>query len=196
MQLENTPCEKDLGEYVDPSLKVSKHCEKIASKINRIVGLIKKSFGSIDKPMPMSLFKSLVRSHLDCGCAFNFDQTSDQDVCYVDEVELSGSLKISSEFLLQTQLWNWDSAAGHVPLSSGHQLLQYLSISSIRVVFIIPVMVIALAFCIFTTLECWYLLLSPFCVAICHNWPDSSSADSVENSPDSVENAAVWLSAP
>ena len=60
-----TECEKDLGVHVDPALKFSAHCEKAASKANRLVGLIRRSFNYIDAQMMVQLFKSIVRPHLE-----------------------------------------------------------------------------------------------------------------------------------
>ena len=65
--LEKTVCERDLGVHVDPSLKFTQHCEKIVSKANRLVGLIRRSFDYIDCQMFSSLFKGLVRPHLEYG---------------------------------------------------------------------------------------------------------------------------------
>ena len=63
--LETTKCEKDLGVYVDPSLKFTQHCQKAAGKANRLVGLIRRSFSYLDGPMMVKLFKALVRPHLE-----------------------------------------------------------------------------------------------------------------------------------
>ena len=65
VDLEKTECEKDLGVHVDPSLKFSKHCEKATNKANRLLGMIRRSFDSIDSESMTYLFKGLVRPHLE-----------------------------------------------------------------------------------------------------------------------------------
>jgi hypothetical protein len=63
--LQETKCEKDLGVYVDPSLNFSEHCQKVANKANRLVGIIRRSFRYLDGPMLKQLFIGLVRPHLE-----------------------------------------------------------------------------------------------------------------------------------
>ena len=65
--LDSTECEKDLGVYVDTSLHFSQHCQKVASKANRILGLIRRSFSYLDGPMVKQLYIGLVRPHLEYG---------------------------------------------------------------------------------------------------------------------------------
>ena len=65
VDLEETDCEKDLGVHVDPTLKFSKHCEKVVNKANQILGLIRRSFDYIDSESLTYLFKGLVRPHLE-----------------------------------------------------------------------------------------------------------------------------------
>jgi hypothetical protein len=70
--LAKTQLEKDLGVYVDPSLKFSKHCEKAANKANRILGLIRRSFDHLDKEMLKTLYRGIVRPHLEyCNAAWS-----------------------------------------------------------------------------------------------------------------------------
>jgi hypothetical protein len=57
--------EKDLGVTFDSSLKFSKHIHNCASKANQILGLIKRSFEYIDQDMFLTLYKTLVRPHLE-----------------------------------------------------------------------------------------------------------------------------------
>jgi hypothetical protein len=68
-QLKKTTCEKDLGVFVDPTLKFSIHCQKSASKANRILGMIRRSFDHLDGEMLTQLYKGLIRPHLEYGNA-------------------------------------------------------------------------------------------------------------------------------
>ena len=57
--------EKDLGVLFDLLLKFSKHVGLIASRANRILGVIKRSFDHIDHEMFCILYKTLIRPHLE-----------------------------------------------------------------------------------------------------------------------------------
>ena len=59
--------EKDLGVKFDPTLKFSKHAAMVANKANRMVGIIRRTFDFLDEGMLKTLFKSLVRPHLEYG---------------------------------------------------------------------------------------------------------------------------------
>lgn len=65
--LEETPEEKDLGVTIDNKLRFNKHIQQAAAKANRIVGLLRRSFTTLDcKSFPL-LFRSLVRPLLEYG---------------------------------------------------------------------------------------------------------------------------------
>ena len=49
--LSETTVEKDLGVHIDNQLKFSQHINGIVAKANRMIGLIKISFESVDKEM-------------------------------------------------------------------------------------------------------------------------------------------------
>ena len=51
--------------FVDPSLHFSIHCQKVANKTSKLVGLIRRSFSYLDGPMMTQLFKAIVRPHLE-----------------------------------------------------------------------------------------------------------------------------------
>lgn len=57
--------EKDLGVEIDNQLKFSKHIQNQVNKANRALGAIKHTFKHIDKDTFLSLYKSLVRPHLE-----------------------------------------------------------------------------------------------------------------------------------
>ncbi|WP_411025509.1 hypothetical protein, partial [Salmonella sp. s55004] len=57
--------EKDLGVYLDSSLKPSKHCVESARRANWILGLIRRHFKFLHKDIVVRLYKQLVRPHLE-----------------------------------------------------------------------------------------------------------------------------------
>ena len=57
--------EKDLGVTIQSSLKWNKNCAESVSKANKVLGLIRRTFRYLDKNMFLSLYKSLVRPHLE-----------------------------------------------------------------------------------------------------------------------------------
>ena len=63
--LSETIEEKDLGVLIDNKLRFSSHIKSIVAKANRMIGLIKISFESVDKEMFLTLYKTLVRPLLE-----------------------------------------------------------------------------------------------------------------------------------
>lgn len=59
--------EKDLGIIFQSNLKFNEHINVAANKANQIVGLIKRSFTYLDNSTFLTLYKSLIRSHVDYG---------------------------------------------------------------------------------------------------------------------------------
>ena len=49
------------------NLKFDEHIDNTINKVNRIIGLIKRKFKFIDKDLFLTIYKSLIRSHLDYG---------------------------------------------------------------------------------------------------------------------------------
>ena len=67
VELQITPCEKDLGVYIDNKLKFHDHVAHAVNKGNRMLGLIKNTFSCLDKETIPKLYKALVRPHLEYG---------------------------------------------------------------------------------------------------------------------------------
>ena len=63
--LSETTAEKDLGVLIDNELKFSKHIRSKVSQANRLIGLIKISFESIDEDMFKNLYNTLIRPQLE-----------------------------------------------------------------------------------------------------------------------------------
>ena len=63
--LETATEEKDLGVIIDEKLKFDKHTEAQANKANKILGLLRRSFETLDNETLVWLFKALVRPHVE-----------------------------------------------------------------------------------------------------------------------------------
>ena len=63
--MESMSGERDLGVYMDQTLKFSQHCSNIASQANSTLGLIKRTITSRNKDVLLKLYKALVRPILD-----------------------------------------------------------------------------------------------------------------------------------
>ncbi len=72
VELEYTKEEKDLGVIIDNTLSFEQHCNTAITKANRILGIIRRSFKYMDKEVMLTLYKSLVRPHLEyCNTVWN-----------------------------------------------------------------------------------------------------------------------------
>lgn len=56
--------ERDLGVILQYDLKVNKQCVKAVNTANRVLGMIKRSFSHLTKPV-LIMYKSLARLHLE-----------------------------------------------------------------------------------------------------------------------------------
>jgi len=64
-QLDTAEEEKDLGIIISKDLKVSQQCKQAYAKASRMLGLINRSIKHKDRDILLSLYKSLVRPHLE-----------------------------------------------------------------------------------------------------------------------------------
>ena len=60
--------EKDLGVLFSSTLKFSHHIKEIVHKVNRLLGLIKRTFKFLEPQMLRNLYTTLIRPHLDYAC--------------------------------------------------------------------------------------------------------------------------------
>ena len=65
--LETTKNEKDLGVIIDEDLKYHVHTTSATKKANQVLGIIKKSYVTRDANTIPTLYKSMVRPHLEYG---------------------------------------------------------------------------------------------------------------------------------
>ena len=70
VKLECASEEKDLGVIIREDLKCAKQCSEAVKKANRMLGMIKQNFidRSKERIIPLGLYKSLVRLHLEYCC--------------------------------------------------------------------------------------------------------------------------------
>ena len=66
--LESVTHEKDLGVTIDNKLTFSKHVQLRVNKANSVLGAIKNYFVTFDKQTFLTLYKSLVRPHVEYAC--------------------------------------------------------------------------------------------------------------------------------
>ena len=56
VQLQVTELEKDLGINIDPRLTFSSHCEQKVNKVNKLLGMIRRSYTYLDNDMVKTLY--------------------------------------------------------------------------------------------------------------------------------------------
>ena len=65
--LKRSNCEKDIGVHVDIDLEFKKHTSAAINKANRIMGITRRTFDTLDNITFPLIFKSMVRPHLEYG---------------------------------------------------------------------------------------------------------------------------------
>jgi len=71
-ELTKVSCEKDLGVWISDDMKCSKQCMYAFNKATRVLGMIKMTIRYKDTRVMMSLYKTLVRPHVEyCVSAWN-----------------------------------------------------------------------------------------------------------------------------
>ncbi len=67
--LESITEEMDLGVLIDDELKFHKHVSAAVSKSNQTLGIVKRTFDTLDKELLPIVYKHQVRTHLEYGNA-------------------------------------------------------------------------------------------------------------------------------
>jgi hypothetical protein len=88
--------EKDLGVMISSSLKSSAHCAYVVKKANRMLGTIKRNFTCRDKKFIITLYKSMIRPHLDY-CSQAWRPYLQRDINLIENVQ-KRALKCISGF--------------------------------------------------------------------------------------------------
>ena len=65
--LEKSKCEKDIGVYIDEKLNFKQHINNAVNKANRVLGVARRTFDTLDHSSFTFIFKGLVRPHLEYG---------------------------------------------------------------------------------------------------------------------------------
>ncbi len=63
--IESVECVKYIGIVADSKLEFDRHISEKINKANRIMGIIRRTFQTLDEKFLSSLYKSMVRCHLD-----------------------------------------------------------------------------------------------------------------------------------
>ena len=67
VQLRTTELEKDLDIYMDPGLTFSSDREQKMNKVNKLLGMIRRSYTYLDNDMVTLLCMSLIQPHIEYG---------------------------------------------------------------------------------------------------------------------------------
>ena len=85
--LETATEEKDLGVIIDEKLKFDKHTEVQANKANKVLGLLRRSFETLDKETLVWLFKALVGPHLEYYNTVTYNPVYEKDAKLLEGVQ-------------------------------------------------------------------------------------------------------------
>ena len=93
--VEKVTVEKDLGVFIDTSLKFNEHISNKVNLANRNVGLIFRTFTYVDKEMFLNLYKSVVRPHLEYASIIWFPMYK-KDKIIIENVQRQATRLIKS----------------------------------------------------------------------------------------------------
>ena len=62
-----TATQKHLGMFLDFKLNFQEHFENMLNKVNKTIGLLRKLQNTLPRPSLLTIYKSFIRPHLDCG---------------------------------------------------------------------------------------------------------------------------------
>ena len=65
--LDATHSEKDLGVLIDNELKFHQHVSATAQKANQVLGIVNRTFETLDEELLPIVYKTQVRPHLEYG---------------------------------------------------------------------------------------------------------------------------------
>lgn len=115
---------KDHGVPVDTKLNMSQQSAVTAKKYNGILGCIRQSFASRMREVILSLYSTLMRSHLECNAQFWAPQYN-RDIDIPERVQQKGRSRHWSTSCMRTGWESWDSSACRE--GSGGTLLRYIN---------------------------------------------------------------------
>ena len=95
VNLETTTEERDLGIWMDSSLKFDGHVARAVSRANTVMGMIKRSFVHMDIPMLRQLYMALVRPLLEYGVVV-WNPRFKKDIDMLESVRTTQGNKINT----------------------------------------------------------------------------------------------------
>ena len=95
MTLAKATEEKDLGIIIDEQLKFNKHTGAQVNKANKVFGLLRRSFETLDKETLVWLFKALVRPHLGCCNTVTY-QVYEKDAHLLEDMQRRATKMVPS----------------------------------------------------------------------------------------------------
>ena len=104
------PYQKHLGIFLAAQLTLEEHLKVITTKVNKTIGLLRKSKNFLPRPVLMTMYKAFVRPHLDYGDIIYdeaYDETFHQkleSIQYNACLALSGAIRGSSKEKLYQEL--------------------------------------------------------------------------------------------
>ena len=93
--LDMTTTEKDLGVHVDHQMKFAHHINTAVKKGNSILGIVRRTFTYMDKHMALTLYKALIRPHLEYGNVVWYPQFA-KDINAIEGVQRRATKLIPS----------------------------------------------------------------------------------------------------
>ena len=114
--VEQLPCQKHLGLWLDSSLKFDFHLSEKISKANKVIGLIRHLSGTLPRKSLLTLYKSFARPHLDYADII-YDQPHNERLCSrIESIQYNAALAIT----------------GAIKGTSRERLYQELGLESLR----------------------------------------------------------------
>ena len=105
-----TSCQKHLGLHLDEKLNFSQHINIKISKANKGIGIIKRVSHILQRKPLLTIYKSLIRLHLDY-CDVIYDQPKSENFCtkieriqYNAALAITGAIRGTSQIKLYKEL--------------------------------------------------------------------------------------------
>jgi len=111
--IESVNNEKDLGIVFSKDLKVANHCGQCYSKANRMLGLISRTIRHKNPSILLSLYKSLVRPHLDYCCSSVWNPHYCKDKALLERVQHRFTRLFSDLKTCRTRTGSSNLVCGH-----------------------------------------------------------------------------------
>ena len=108
-QIEQVPEERDIGILITDEIKWSKQCNSAAAKAMSVLGMIKRTFNTLNKDMFLTLYSTHIRPHLEY-CIQVWAPYFKKDIEILEKVQRHATKLVWCTFVHQTNfvacLWN------------------------------------------------------------------------------------------